>query len=101
MKPLIDDIIKMLQNKPEVKTSEEWPDEIGLYTFAGIKKYMRSKGYSNDMVDQAMYQLQNDKVLNLKHIKIYNKRYKKDYPYFYRDLSEKEIQSLTEQYILV
>jgi hypothetical protein len=98
MKPLIVDIIQMLKDRPLVETSENWPNENGLYSLSGIKKYMRSKGYTNDMVDQAIYHIENDNNLKLNCVKIKNKKYKENYPYFYIDIEEKELEQFINEY---
>ncbi len=87
----------MLQNKPLVETSENWPNEQGLYSMSGIKRYMRAKYYTNDMTDQAIFQLQNDKQIGLEHVMINNKEFG-NYPYFYKDLSESEKNILAKEY---
>ena len=98
MKPTINDIMQMLLDRPEVKTTEFWPDECGLYTLSGIKRYMKAKGYSHDMTDQAMYQIANDKKLIISFVRIKNNKYNETYPYYYKDLSEKELNDLMELY---
>lgn len=97
MKPLVNEIYKMLQDRPEVKTSENWPNENVLYSIAGIKKYMLSKGYTSDMTDQAMYQIANSKD-KLSYINVYNNRYKENYPYFYANLNNDEVQEAKALY---
>jgi len=98
MKPLVNEIFKMLQDKPKIKTTDNWPDENGLYSLSGIKKYMATKGYTTDMTDQAMYQISSSKEEQLQWTRIYNKKYKEYYPYYYAKLTDIELNALKEAY---
>lgn len=88
----------MLKDKPEVtKSNEHWPIEKGIYSISGIKKYMRSKGYTNDMTDQALYTINKDKR-SLEFVNIYNRKYKQNFPYFFLDLTDEEVKNIKKSY---
>lgn len=76
---------KFLQDKPLVsfEDSPSFPNEEGIYTLAGMKRYFRSIGLSNSELDDALNQLQNDKKFELKSVQVYNPTFEQKYPYFY------------------
>lgn len=96
---IIEEIINMLKTKPEViKSNNFWPKESGLYSISGIKAHMKKLGYTNDQTDQALYQISNSKESLLGVANIWNKEYKKTYPYFYLGLDIEDINNLTKIY---
>lgn len=99
MTAIENDIIQMLQNKPEVKKSNDfWPTETGIYSISGIKSYMKSKGYSSDLTDQGINHLVNDSKIKLECINVKNKKYNEYYPYYFMDLKLEEAVLLKQSY---
>lgn len=99
MSNIANDIINMLKDKPSVeKSNTNWPTENGMYSISGIKKYMKAKGYTNDLTDQAIYNFNKDSKTQLPFIFVYNKHYKQMYPYFYMDLTQPEVDIIKSIY---
>ncbi len=97
MKNIIDDLLKIFTENPNVETSEYWPNEKYAYTLSGIKRTLREKGYTNDQTDQAMHKIQNSKT-PLKDFMIENNYHKREHPYYYRDMEDTLLKSTIESY---
>jgi hypothetical protein len=92
------EIIKMLEDKPTVTmSSEKWPTEKGIYSQAGIIKFLKGK-FSNNQVLNALHDIKNDKKIGLKSIKVKNFEYNENYPYYYLGLSESEAKDIKDKY---
>jgi len=81
-------IIKLLTDKPEVKSSGNWPDAKCIYGLANIKKYV---GGDSQKVDQVFQDMRTEKGNKISSIKVKNVKYGETYPYFYHtDHTSKE-----------
>lgn len=95
---LVELLIKLLDEKPEVKTeSEFYPKQKGLYSLASIKKYFTSKGKTKDDADQAVNHLVNDKKFDLGKIEINHPLFGKN-PYYYTGLTKVEVDKIVADY---
>ena len=75
-------IMKLFKDKPEIKaTSDGWPDSKGIYSLAGIKKYVGAK--DNLKVDQVFNDMRDNE--KIKFIKIKINSLGETYPYFYHE----------------
>jgi len=81
---------KLLKSKTLIASNENWPEEKGIYSFAGIKKYFKDNGLTNNDADQAINSLQNERGGELKSIRVKNYYYDESYPYLYISLSKVE-----------
>lgn len=80
---LVAEIIKMLNACPTVEMTNDWPNEKHAYTLAGIKKYMKTKGFTTTEVDDAMTKIANDKTNDVKNVKVEVAKYNEEYPYYF------------------
>lgn len=81
---------KLLKSKTVVEMSEKWPEEKGAYSLAGIKRYFKDNGLTNNDAEQAVNKLQNEKGGELKSISVKNYHYGDSHPYFYITLSKED-----------
>jgi len=97
----IDLLIKILKEKPSIKLdSKTMPDEKYAYSLAGLKKYFREKGLTSQDVDDAFYNINNDKEYKSKYklgyFGVKNQKSKLNTVYHYIDLSKEEANKLKE-----
>lgn len=83
-------LTKLLKSKTKIEMSDKWPTEQGIYSLAGIKRYFKDNGLTNNDADQAVNKLQGDKKSEMKSIKVKNFYYGDNYPYFYISLSDSD-----------
>jgi|GEM_PF-3421184 len=90
-------ILDMLKKKPTV-TMDKYPDESGMYSLAGIKKYL-SNDFKNSEIGNSLGDIQSDKNVDLKTTRIKNLLYKKnDIVYWYIDLDKEKVDKLKVEY---
>lgn len=93
--------VKLLKEKPLVKLdSKSFPDERGIYSLAGIKKYFKEHGCTNADADDAIYHIEATKEFKTKYkvgyIKVKNHHYNESYPYYYIDMTEDQANKVKE-----
>jgi len=94
------DIQKMLDKKPTVKmTSDNYPSEKGIYSLAGIKKYLSDK-YTTLQVDGGMYNLNQAKIkLDSIGVDVYYTTSKKSrVPFYYSGLDKKQAENYKKEF---
>lgn len=93
-----EEILKMLNSNPTVTMSnDKWPTEKGIYSQAGMIRYLKDK-YNNNQVLNALHDIKNDKKSGIKHIMVKNYYYNESYPYYYIGLTEAEAKEAKEKY---
>jgi hypothetical protein len=92
-KSLIDTVIKLLEDKPQVKVGETTYK--GIYSLAAIKQYFKNNNLTAQNADDAIYSMQSDK--NLKNIKVKDSKNKTTYPCYYMDMTSEEAEKLKEK----
>jgi len=93
-----EEIISMLNANPTVTMSNDmWPTEKGIYSQAGMIRYLKDK-YNNNQVLNALHDIKNDKKSGIKHIMVKNYYYNENYPYYYIGLTEAEAKEAKEKY---
>jgi hypothetical protein len=83
-------LTKLLKSKTKIEMGDKWPTEQGIYSLAGIKRYFKDNGLTNNDADQAVNKLQADKKSEIKSVSVKNHHYGDTYPYFYISLSKSE-----------
>lgn len=94
------EIQKMLDKKPTVKmTSDNYPSEKGIYSLAGIKKYLSDK-YTTLQVDGGMYNLNQAKIkLDFIGVDVYYSTSKKSrVPFYYSGLDKKQAENYKKEF---
>lgn len=94
-KDVVDELLDMFKKKPNVEM-KGIANERGLYSLAGMKTYLSK--YSNVIVNQAFTDIQNDKKIDLKSIRIKVSKWGESIPYWYIGLTEDQAKKLKEEY---
>ncbi len=92
-KSLVDTVVKLLEDKPQVKVGETTYKDI--YSTAAIKQYFKNNNLSAQNADDALYAMQSDK--NLKNIKVKDFKNNSTYPCYYMDLTSEEAEKHKEK----
>jgi DNA mismatch repair ATPase MutS len=93
---VIDALTKMFKDKPHVEM-DTLPNEKGIYSLAGMKKYLSGK-YTSLQVSNAHGDLLNDKNVDIKVIKVRVESWSENVPYWYMDLTEAQAKKIKEEY---
>jgi hypothetical protein len=91
---LVETLIKLLTNKPTVKTKSM--DHKDIYSMAAIIQYFNNNDMTNKNATDALHALQNDKELKskLKDINVKDFKNKTSNPYYYMDLTDAKAESV-------
>ena len=93
---VIDALLMLFTKKPLVKM-DNLPDEKGLYSLSGMKKYLSGQ-YTSPEVEVAHHSLSNDKSLRLKSIRVKIGLWNKNLPYWYTGTSDSEVDKIKSRY---
>ncbi len=94
-KEVVDELLEMFKKRPNVEM-KGIANERGIYSLAGMKTYLSK--YSNVIVNQAFTDIQNDKKIDLKSIRVKVAKWDESIPYWYIGLSEDQAKKLKEEY---
>jgi hypothetical protein len=96
-KLLLDTLIKLLTDKPLVKTKTMNHREI--YSMSAISQYFKDNDMTNQNASDALYNLQNDRELKSKLKTINVKDFKNNVsnPYYYMDLSNSKAEEVKKK----
>ena len=92
-KLLVDTVVKLLEDKPQVKVSDTTYK--GIYSLAAIKQYFKNNNLTSQNADDAIYSMQSDK--NLKNVKVKDIKNKSTFPCYYMDMTQEEANKLGEK----
>jgi len=94
-KDVVDELLDMFKKRPNVEM-KGIANERGIYSLAGMKTYLSK--YSNVIVNQAFTDIQNDKKIDLKSIRVKVAKWGESIPYWYIGLSEEQAKKLKDEY---
>lgn len=94
-KDVVDELLDMFKKKPNVEM-KGIANERGIYSLAGMKAYLSK--YSSLIVNQAFTDVQNDKKIDLKSIRVKVAKWDESIPYWYIGLTEDQAKKLKEEY---
>lgn len=90
---LIDTVIKLLENKPQVKVGDTTYK--GIYSLAAIKQYFKNNNLTAQNADDALYAIQSEK--KLKNVKVKDFKTNSTFPCYYMDLTADEADKLKDK----
>lgn len=93
---VVSDLLDMLKKKPSV-SMDSMSTEKGIYSLSGMKKYFADK-YTGTIVGNALGDLQNDKNVDIKSIRVKVSVWKELVPYWYIGLTDTQVKKLKEDY---
>ena len=94
-KDVVDELLDMFKNRPNVEM-KGLANERGIYSLPGMKTYLSK--YKSLIVDQAFTDIQNDKKIDLKLIRVKVAKWNESIPYWYIGLTEDQAKKLKEEY---
>lgn len=89
-------LLKLFNEKPVIKLQSV--SQEGAYSLAGMKRYFRDNGKTNDQCDDAFYVLNKDKSNKIESISIRDHKYNENIPHFYIGLTKEEALKIKEDY---
>jgi hypothetical protein len=94
---LIDTLVKLLTDKPTVKTKSM--DHKDIYSMAAIVQYFKDNEMTNQNANDALHGLQNSRELKskLKYIRVKDIKNKTTNPYYYMDLTDAKAESVKKK----
>ena len=93
---ILEELLDLFTKKPLVKM-DTLPDEKGAYSIAGMKQYLNK--YKTIDVDSAFHKIISDKKTNpLKTFRAKVKAWGKTIPYWYKDLTEDQVEKTIAKY---
>jgi hypothetical protein len=94
---LIDTLVKLLTDKPTVKTKSM--DHKDIYSMAAIVQYFKDNEMTNQNANDAIHGLQNSRELKskLKYVRVKDFKNNTTYPYYYMDLTDAKAESVKKK----